>query len=193
MCMKKVIKLLTAVFILAILTVFAVSCTADNPIRTGYKVTLLAGTGAEVSTENPLRVEAGGTATFTVKPQKGYMYVGCDKGTYDQDTGLLTVENITANTVINFHTEVYKHNPDETFDYFFDSPSKEDISTPGRGLDLPAGRYITVEARDTTRKFEGWSFNTKMKDASDIVSTDRVFSFNLSPEYAKILLRRTLY
>ncbi|MBR5448859.1 MAG: leucine-rich repeat protein, partial [Clostridia bacterium] len=80
----------------------------------------------------------------------------------------------------------YKHNPDETFDYFFDSPSKEDVSTPGRGLDLPAGRYITVEARDTTRKFEGWSFNTKMKDASDIVSTDRVFSFNLSPEYAKM-------
>lgn len=183
--MKKIIKLLSAVFVLAILALLAVSCTQDV-VKTGYKVTLLAGTGAEVTSENPQRVEGGGTATFTVNIKKGYMFVGCDGGTYNQETGVFTVENVTANTVANLYTKPYEYDPDATFDYFFDSPSKEDVSTPGRGLELPAGLYITVEAKDTTRKFEGWSFNTKIKDPSDIVSTDRVFSFNLSQEYARM-------
>ncbi len=179
--MKLTTKILSALFATLMLLVFAVSCGGKTD-DSDYKVILSVGEGASVTSENPLFVGKGGTATFTVDIEKGYMFTACEGASFDPMTNTVTVTDVNRNTNVNLFTDEYKHDPDALFEYYFKSTSTLDVSNQRNGSDIPAARLITVEAKDTSRKFEGWSFDSYTTDPEKLVSTDRVFSFNLSPD-----------
>lgn len=184
--MKNTLKILTLVLSLMLLMLVAVSCGNSTDKGKGSKVILSVGEGVTVTTENPLTVEAGSDASFTIEIEKGFMVTRCEGAYFDPMTNTVTVNGVSGNLNIKLFTAEYPSDPDELFEYYFKSTSVLDTSNQRNGSDIPAGRLITVEAKDTSKKFEGWSFNSYTDDPDEIVSTDRVFSFNLTPEIARM-------
>ena len=183
--MRSVIKILCASLLVFVCAFLAVSC-KNGAEDNGIKVSLSVGEGAGVLTENPIRVDAGGTATFTVDIEKGYMFTFCEGGDFDPITNTVTVTNVQKNINVRLYTAEYSYDPDELFEFYFKSTSSLDTSSQRNGSDIPGGRLVTVYANDTTKKFEGWSLNSYTTDPEEIISTDRVFSFNISPEVARM-------
>ena len=170
---------------ISLLTLLAVSC-ANSAGKDEIKVSLSVGEGATVLTENPLKVEAGASVSFTVDIEKGYMFTLCEGGEFDPTTNTVTVKNVQKSINVRLYTEEYLYDPDELFEFYLKSTSSLDTASQRNGSDIPAGRLITVYANDTTKKFEGWSLNSYTTDPEQIISTDRKFSFNLSPELARM-------
>ncbi len=181
MGMRKTVKILSVILAALFVMAFAASC-KSNKEESGYKVILSVGEGATVTSENPLQVERGSIATFTVEIEKGFMFTACEGADFDPMTNTVTVESVTGKMNINLFTAEYNHDPDAVFEYYFKSPNTLDTSNQRNGSGVPAGRLITVEAKDTSKKFEGWSFGSYTTDPERLVSTDRVFSFNISPD-----------
>ena len=183
--MNKSTKLLFLTLVLLFALVFTVSC-ANNNNEKGFKVSLSVGEGATILSENPLRVDSGESVTFTVEIEKGYMFTYCEGGLFDPMTNTVTVNDVDKNLNVRLYTEKYPYDPNELFEFYFKSTNPSDSATQRNGSDIPAGRLVTVTASDTARKFEGWSFNSYTSDPDSIVSTDRVFSFNISPDVARM-------
>ena len=179
--MKRTAKLLILCVLAVLCLLFTAACLKNKE----YKVLVSPGEGAIVKSENPLRIKHGESATFELDIERGYCFLSADGASYDQDTGILTVEGVTANTNINFRTEEYPYDPDATFAYIFKSDYSGDTTSIKPGSAIPAARLITVCANDKTRKFVGWSLDGAAESEEDVISTDRVFSFRVSPELAE--------
>ncbi len=65
-----------------------------------YTVTVTKGTQYSIIGEASKTVESGGTVTFRVMPRGDYV-LEFSAGEYNEDTGTLTVENVTVNTTVN--------------------------------------------------------------------------------------------
>ena len=98
--MKK--SLLAFLLFFISLTVF-VSCSGGGGgDKEKYRVMVSVDGGATVTGENPKDVEEGSSATFDVAINSGYGFVSTSHGTYDPETGKLTVENVTERINISF-------------------------------------------------------------------------------------------
>ena len=73
--MRKTVTLLATLLLILTVVILTVA-RADKTEASDYKVILSVGEGATVTSENPLRVENGGNAIFTVDIQKGVPSLG---------------------------------------------------------------------------------------------------------------------
>lgn len=148
-----------------------------------YTVMLTAPEGVSVLGKNPIKVKNGEDAVFSLSLGKEYVFCGASEGSYDPATGLFTVKNVTAKKSITLSVEHVGYDTTQKYMYFFYGTSADTTSVQSEQLQY-AGTEITVRAGDGDRLFAGWSFSRLGADLSVIVSTEREFTFRLSPEYA---------
>lgn len=146
-----------------------------------YRVMVTAPEGATVVGKNPTEVKEGGSVTFRITLGKEYVFTGASDGTYDPATGILTVSDVRERKNITLSVLHVGYDTTVKYAYFFHG-GEEDTTSEDSGQQLFAGTEITVRAGDTDRLFTGWSFSKLGADPSVIVSTDREYTFRLSPD-----------
>ncbi|MBQ8529292.1 MAG: leucine-rich repeat protein [Clostridia bacterium] len=143
-----------------------------------YKVTLIVPEGVTVKGDNPVQVGRGGTAVFTLELPETVAFKSVSAGSFDPTTGTLTLENVTRDTRITFEAEDV--GTSVKYVYSFNGTELDQTSVPSG--ELLAGTAITVTAADDKRAFEGWSVGGLIGLGGELVSLDRVFSFELTEE-----------
>lgn len=146
-----------------------------QPSTPTYRVTLYVD-GATIEGASYVDVESGGTATFQVKLNEGYILSNLTDGcTYDAKTGVLTVPDVTRNTIVTLNAieNVYTGSC-----YYFFRGANGDTSTAPSESEVALGTTVTVSAGDTSRSFVGWSYTR----GGAIVSSARSYTFVLTPE-----------
>ena len=177
--MKKV--LLLVLLLIASLSLL-ISCGDDAPeTDETYRVMVGVSEGFTVTTSNPLEVKKGESAQFFVKLEPGYVFVSTSHGTYDELTGKLKIDNVTSRISVQFTVENLGYDTNTKYVYSFKGTDK-DTTTPSPSSSINAGTKITVTAGDHSRIFVGWTFGKSAKSGADIVSTDREYTFRISPD-----------
>lgn len=138
--------------------------------------------GFTVTSENPVDVEGGSSVSFDINIKDGYAFLSTSAGTYDQLTGVLTIENVTRDTMVDFNVENLGYNTNISYFYKFYG-SDADKSSIYEGS-YKAGTLVSVTAGNQSRKFVGWTFGMDLASGGTVVSQSRSFSFRLSSEYA---------
>ena len=169
--------LLTVISLICILSL--VSCFEKEV--TEYKVAVGLPVGVTVDGENPVTVKHGENATFKINIPDGYVFKSCDGATFDQETGILTVENVTSRMYLEFKVEEFSHNVNERYMYQFVAASKLDTSSAPNGS-IASGTLITLNARDESRAFIGWTVGAPYSAGAQVVSTSREYSVRVSPD-----------
>ena len=163
------------------LSVFASCSGGGGGDKEKYRVMVSVDGGATVTGENPIDVEEGSSATFDISLNSGYGFVSTSHGTYDADTGKLTVENVTERINISFVTEELGYETGGNVIYVFKGESG-DVSEPKASSSLKMGTQIKVTSNNTSKIFVGWSIGKTYAKGAEIVSTDREYTFRASPE-----------
>ena len=132
--------------------------------------------GVTVVGDNPVYVEDGGTATFELKLENGYIITSVEGARFDSATNTVKVEDVRRNTSVTVVTEKSSIDTSKKLSFIFNASALDTSSvTPGS---LNAGTVITVTAGDTSRAFRGWMVGGK------IVSTDRTYTFRITEDIA---------
>ena len=137
--------------------------------------------GVTVKGDNPVTVKKGGTATFEIVIPEGYVFKSCEGATFDQETGILTVNNVISKMYLEFKVEKFTHDVSERFAYQFVGASKLDTSSVPNGS-VSSGTLITLKAGDSGRAFIGWTIGAPYSSGAQVVSTEREFSIRISPD-----------
>ena len=177
--MKKV--LLLALLLIASLALL-LACGEDTPdTETTYRVMVGVSEGFTVKSPNPLEVKKGESAEFDIAIESGYAFVSVSHGTYDEATGKLKIDNVSARTTVQFTVENLGYDTTVKYVYSFNGTDK-DTTAPAPGAAILAGTKITVSAGDTSRIFVGWTFGKSAKAGGEIVSPEREYTFRISPD-----------
>lgn len=99
--MKKVLIVIS----LCLLTLVCLCACMGGETVSEYKVSLITSSGVTVTSENPVTVKEGETATFTVSLPADYQFLRVSAGEYDPATSTVTVKNVTSDMRIDFYTE----------------------------------------------------------------------------------------
>ncbi len=145
------------------------------------KVMISADSGITVKGENPIYVNEGETATFEIEVGSTSIITSVDGGTLSGNT--VTLENVTRDTVIKITTIDLGYDTTVEYRYYFNGTDK-DKSTLNGGSVAKAGTEVTVTAGGTSGAFIGWSLNGYSTDASTMISSEREYTFRLSPTLA---------
>ena len=178
--MKKRLVRFFALSLIVLLALFAVSACVTHETKE-YNVAVGYSDGVVIKGDNPVKVQHGGTAVFEVVIPEGYVFKSCDGATYDQDTGMLKVENVTAKMYLDFKIEKFSYDSSEKFAFQFVPGSKSDTSSVPNGS-VSSGTLITLTAADEARAFVGWTIGSSYLQGAKVVSTSRTFSIRISPE-----------
>lgn len=188
--MKKLLRVVWIAVAVAALCCAVASCSFGSAGEDPDTVRVMVAVcdGITVTGQNPVDVAPGGTATFRVTVQEGYLFLSVSDGEYDEATGTLTVRNVTKRTTVNFSVEYLGYSMDTQFTYCFMTPAPEAdtsvITETGASLTADtvyAGTCITVHSGCTDRVFAGWSFGKPLASGGAVVSTDRDFTFRANP------------
>ena len=178
--MKKILLLVflfvTSLFLLA-------SCGDEPPVNEPdtYRVMVGVNEGFSVITQNPLDVVEGEAAEFVIKLADGYAFASTSHGTYDALTGKLRIENVTERITVQFAVEYLGYDTSVKYVYSFKGTDK-DTTVPAPSSAVAAGTKITVTAGEPGRIFLGWTFGKSAKAGGEIVSTEREYTFRISPD-----------
>ena len=149
-----------------------------------YKVMVTVGDGFTVKSANPIDVEKGGTATFEIEIAPTHAFLSVSAGSFDQLTGILTLENVTKRTTIDFAVEELKvEEVGQEFVYIFNGSTKDTTSISSYNR-VKTGTLIDVYAGDMTKNFVGWSFAASYAGGAPIISTSRQYSFRIDESIA---------
>ena len=177
--MKKV--LLLVLLLIASLTLL-LACGEDTPdTETAYRVMVGVSEGFSVTSQNPIDVKKGESAEFDIAIASGYVFVSVSHGSYDEVTGKLKIDNVSARTTVQFTVENLGYDTSVKYVYSFNGTDK-DTTTPTPSASVTAGTKITVSAGDTSRIFVGWTFGKSAKAGGEIVSSEREYTFRISPD-----------
>ena len=184
--MRKLSKLIL-LLALAVLCGAVCSCIAVVPSDDGdpntHRVMLTVSEGITVTSQNPVEVATGEDATFTVTFENGYVFESIsNNATFDTQSNTVTVKGVTAKTSVSLVAKNVGYDTSVVYRFYGYFASVEwDKADPPHDSRVHPGMSITVTAGDTQRVFVGWSFKGH---GIDIVSTDRVFTFTVTPELA---------
>ncbi len=173
--------LLLIVFIASLLLLASCNTTPPDEGPETVKVMVGVSEGFSVVSANPVDVEKGGSAEFTIEINSGYVFSSVSHGTYDETSGKLKIENVTERITVAFAVEDLGYDTTLKYIYSFNGTDL-DTTTPSPTSALYAGTKITVSAGDHSRIFVGWSFGKSAKASGEIVSTEREYTFRLSPD-----------
>ena len=153
------------------------------PADTEYKVTLiLENNTATVTSENPVTVKAGESAKFRVSLSSTAVFRSVDAGSYDYKTGILTVPNVTKDTRVRFLSEDVGYDTTGAYHLMLVGGAKDSVSHSDGAADIQPGTKITAVAGDMNASFMGWSAYASLASGGALLSADRTFSFDLSPD-----------
>ena len=154
----------------------------NPPADTEYKVTLiLENNTATVTSENPVTVKAGESAKFRVSLSSTAVFRSVDAGSYDYKTGILTVPNVTKDARVRFLSEDVEYDTTGAYHLRFVGGAKDSVSHPDTTADIQPGTKITAVAGDMNASFMGWSAYAPIASGGALLSADRTFTFDLSP------------
>ena len=173
--MKKTLYAAAAALLCAAVLLFSLASCGDDGGEEGgdkFRVVLTTGDGYTVTGSNPLEVESGGSAVFNVSLENGYIFTGVSDGEYNEETGVLTIADVTRNLSVTFSVEKVDYDTKKEIEYEFYGATS-DTSSLENGTYL-SGREVTVTAGDETRLFVGWSTDPA---GLDIISEEREFTF----------------
>ena len=192
--MKKISLLFSLLFTLLLIT--ACSLGGNNPpdddipsADVTYRVMVAVDEGFSVKGTNPVDVKKGDTVSFNITIDEGYVFSSASAGIYNENTGILTVENVTERMNITFVVEKLDYDPNQTFAYIFKGKDGDFTSTKSSSA-VNAGTLITVTSAYEEQHFVGWSFGKSLISGGELVSTERIFKFRLTPS---IVTDGTLY
>ncbi|MBQ1260456.1 MAG: hypothetical protein IIX96_00400, partial [Clostridia bacterium] len=171
---------------LFLFTLLALTACAEPPAAsdTTYNVMVFPIDGMSVTSENPVRVKEGGTASFDVTVENGYIFEGVSIGSYDSTTGKLTVMDVRQDTAIDFTLRNVGYDTSASYDFYFRGSGSDTSSIGDARQNIKAGTSVTVRAVDTSRRFVGWSFGKTAASGGSIISREREFSFEIRGELA---------
>ena len=149
-----------------------------------HTVTLQLGEGISIDGESVVTVFDGENASFKLVLDEGYVVESISGGSYDEESGVLTVEKVTEDLVISVTAGLSEYDSSVKYRYIFKGGST-DTTSVSPGSSVAEGTLVTVYAGDKTRIFLGWSFGANVNNGGAIVSATRSFSFRLSEEFAK--------
>ena len=176
---NKVIFLI--LLIIALLAFTACNTTPPDEDPETVRVMVGVSEGFSVESTNPLDVVKGQSAEFTVKLESGYAFSSVSHGTYDPASGKLRIESVTERTMVDFTVEYLGYDTTVEYIYSFNG-TDHDTTDPLPSSTVRAGTEITVRAADTGRIFLGWSFGKSAKAGGEIVSSEREYTFRISPD-----------
>ena len=177
-------KLSIILILLMTLTLF-ISCGDDPPVDDDtVRVMVSVDEGAVVVSDNPVDVAIGESVSFDVKINNGYVFSSVSHGVYDESTEKLTVTDVTERLNISFVTENVGYDTTKTFKYIFKG-ADGDTTSVKESSSVKYGTKITVKANDGKRIFVGWSFGSSVKNGGEVVSTEREYTFTVTPDTTK--------
>ena len=177
--MKKSILFVLVLLMFLCLAVSFSGCKVEDD---GIRVMISLGEGASVIGDNPVSVSSGESVSFSIKIEEGYVFKSCEGASYDSESGILTVENVTRDTNVDFITEKSAGNGKE-YTFFFKGASK-DTSSVKPGKTVLDGSYVALSSKDESRVFVGWSLNEAYSAGGIIISDDRDYSLLISEDNA---------
>ncbi len=154
-----------------------------------YNVTVISeNTSATVTTKNPVSVKHGQTATFQISLAPTAVFRSASEGSYDYKTGTLTVENVTKDLRISFLAEDVGYDTTGAYQLYFvgDTAKGDSISHPDSSVPIQPGTRITAKAGNMNAVFIGWSAFSPIGGGGSILSTEREYSFDLSPDMVQM-------
>ena len=163
-----------------------VSCEKKPPDNEGdlVRVMVSADEGAEILGDNPVSVLIGESVSFDIKIKEGYVFSSSTHGTYDSESGKLTVSEVTERLNISFTTKKVEYDTTKTFKYVFNG-ADGDTTSIKESSSVKYGTVITVKANDNKRIFVGWSLGLPEKQGGVIVSTEREYTLTVSPDITR--------
>ncbi len=179
---RKAFKIFALLFATALLLLLLGGCDGGESADDGrVKVLLAYGEGVRVTSDNPVYVERGGTATFNIQLDETYTFLNVSRGTYEG--GVVTVSDVTKDTRVKFYAEDLGYSTTEDYRFYFNAEDK-DTSTVNSASVVKGGTEITVSAREAYKIFLGWSLDKSTKNVDEMISVDREFTFRISPDMA---------
>lgn len=191
--MKKIVFLIMLLSALALLFSCAAPGGGQTPgggnADTDCKVTVfLSNTSATVKSQNPVTVKPGEAATFEIALSDTAVFRSTSAGSYDYKTGLLTVPNVTKAMRVDFVSEDVGYDTTGEYKLQFegDTSQGDSISHPDPNAPIQPGTRITAKAGRENAVFVGWSVASTIADGGRILSTEREYSFDLSPDLVQM-------
>ena len=178
--MKK-IKFFALILIMMITCALFASCDKPNENDGKIKVLLTYGSGVTVTSQNPVYINEGESASFDIKLDSTHVFEYASHGEYKD--GKLTVSGLTRSTSVKFYTENLGYDTTEDYDFFFFGYDSDTTDTPHAST-VKGGTKIRLLAADEYKIFLGWSLNERTTDKSRMISTERDFEFRISPDMA---------
>ena len=173
--MKKRIFLILSILIFLIMLP---SC--DDGTDISYRVMVSAGEGASVTSANPVTVRPGESAVFNIEIDSAYAFYSSSFGEYDPESGTLTVKSVNRPMNISFFAEYLGYESGREVVYRFKGERRDVSSIDGNYVGL--GSRVSLSAKNKEKIFLGWSFGRSGDAGGEIVSTERDFSFRVSPD-----------
>lgn len=147
-----------------------------------YTVTLISeNANATVTSDNPVKVKSGETATFRISLSATSVFRSAEAGSFDYKTGILTIPNVTKDMRVRFLAEDVGYDTTGAYHLRFVGGSQDTVSHSDPNADIQPGTKITATAGDQNANFIGWSALAPLSNGGTLLSTERVYSFDLSP------------
>ena len=145
-----------------------------------FNVTVNIDSGAEIIGNSTVEIEKGNSAIFDIAIKSGYGFVSVNHGSYNFETGKLTVSNVTKNINVSFITEELGYDTNETCNYVFYG-GIDDVTYPSASSSVRLGTNITVTSKTSGKIFLGWSIGKSYADGAEIISEDKTYTFRAEP------------
>lgn len=145
------------------------------------KVMLSLPEGVSVVGDNPIYVKSGDDAVFTVSVEDNYIIDSISQGSLSGNT--ITVKGVTKATVIDVVATNVGYDTTAEYRYYFYGEAR-DTTSVSSGSKVNAGTLVTVTAKKMDSAFLGFSLGDYTTDSGDMLSTERAYTFRLSPELA---------
>lgn len=159
---------------------------ANDPPGTEYKVTLILENNlASVTSENPVTVKKGESATFRLSLSETAVFRSASEGSFDYKTGILTIPNVTKDTRVRFLAEDVGYDTTGAYHVRLVGSAQDSLSHPDSEADIQPGTEILATAGDMNASFVGWSAFAPLASGGKLLSEERSYAFDLSPDLVR--------
>ena len=145
------------------------SCMGETGGEESYQVMLIVPDGVTVTSENPIMVEKGHSASFNVTIPYSHEFLRVSHGSYNPETGVVTVNNITENMRVTLYADkmmnsVYYYDVN-AYDAFINTQSENMAENP----------YYTYEKYDRQLKVRVSTDVISVMNAASLFYEDTTF------------------
>ena len=180
--MKKSLFLILIMLLISLVALTACGKGGEDNADDGkMKIMLTCSEGFTVTSENPVIANPGEPVSFEVELADGYVFANLNYGDYED--GVVTVTGMTKSTVIKLLAVDLGYSTSEEYRYYFNGEDS-DTTSVNSSSKVYGGDLVTVKANETYKTFLGWSFNGRTVDPNEMFSTDREYTFRISPSVA---------